>query len=203
MDILFSAAYAPFSAALMGFLAIAVIELAGMLLAGAGLSDLADLLIDTDSLPETAVTNWLLVKELPLSVVLALLFFFFGATGWGVQHASEVLSHGEPLPLPLAVPLAVLGMGAGTHFVGRLLRPLFATHTTAVFSAELVGRPALLMSPRAAAGFAGEAKLTDQFGQTHYVMVEPEGDCELKEGERLILVRQNGAGFVARRADEA
>ncbi len=203
MDIFFTAAYAPFSAALIGFLAIAVIELAGMLLAGAGLSDLSELLVDTDSLPESAVTNWLLLKQLPLSVVLALLFFFFGATGWGVQHASELVNRGEPLPLWVAVPMAVAGMALGTGLVGRLLRPLFATHTTAVFSTELVGRQALLLSPRAAQGFAGEAKLTDQFGQTHYVMVEPESGCELKEGERLVLVRQSGAGFVARRADEA
>ena len=47
-------------------------------------------------------------------------------------------------------------------------------------------------------GLAAEAKLTDAFGMSHYVLVEPdEPDTVLKSGSAVLLVRLVGGRFRA------
>jgi len=55
----------------------------------------------------------------------------------------------------------------------------------------------------AAAGSPAQARLRDEHGQRHYVMVEPAnaGD-RFPEGETVIIVRRDGATFYAVRNDE-
>ena len=46
-------------------------------------------------------------------------------------------------------------------------------------------------------GYAAQARLRDAHGQTHYVMVEPDGDMELAAGSEVLLVRRAGPRFLA------
>lgn len=196
MDLLFSAPYAPFSAALIGLAILGILELATLLFAGAGLSDLTDMVLDTQALPESSLTNWLLLKDLPLSVVLMLAFGGFGIAGFALQSALVALQ-GSPAPALLSLPLAALAAVAFVNRVGRLLRPLFAGSSAAVTEASLIGSLGVLLSPKALRGYAGEAKVLDQHGHAHFFMVEPLHDTdEVQQGEEVRLISQQGALFL-------
>lgn len=202
MELLLTSTYAPFAAALVGLLILGFIELLGLLLVGAGLSDLADLAVDVHALPDTSVVNWLLVKELPLAVILMLAFGGFGITGMALQVAMTEVQ-GSPAPFYLAGPLALLGSVLFVNRVGHLIAPLFKTTTTAVSEATLLGRIGTLLSPRVAKGFAGEIKVLDEHGNSHYLMVEPQNPAdEFKAGDEVQLMDQVGALFVVQRVNK-
>jgi hypothetical protein len=70
--------------------------------------------------------------------------------------------------------------------------------TTAIDLVALVGREAEIVIGRAAKGNPARARVVDHFGQTHHVMVEPDNDGQtFGEGERILLVRQEGENFRA------
>jgi hypothetical protein len=70
--------------------------------------------------------------------------------------------------------------------------------TTAIDLVALIGREAEIVIGRAAKGSPARARVVDHFGQTHYVMVEPDNDGQtFGEGERILLVRQEGENFRA------
>jgi hypothetical protein len=55
---------------------------------------------------------------------------------------------------------------------------------------SLVGRVATVVSGVARHGYPSQAKVTSQHGQTHYIMVEPDGDGTFESGASVLLVRQ-------------
>jgi hypothetical protein len=58
--------------------------------------------------------------------------------------------------------------------------------------------PALITAGVATLGNPAQAKLRDEHGQPHYVLVEPESaEVELPAGTTVILKRQEGAVFKA------
>ena len=67
--------------------------------------------------------------------------------------------------------------------------------TSAVDAATFVGRTAVVTGGVARAGMPAQARLTDQFGTTHYVLVEPE-DAEdtFAAGSLVLLLRQTSGG---------
>ena len=77
----------------------------------------------------------------------------------------------------------------------RLARLLPRDETSAVDAATFVGRTAVVTGGEARAGMPAQARLTDQFGTTHYVLVEPE-DAEdtFPAGSLVLLLRQTGGG---------
>lgn len=196
METLLSGAYAPFTSALIGVGLLMLLELVSLLVAGAGLSELFEMLLDTDTFPETAVTNWLLIRDVPISLVLQLALAGFGVTGFILVSVGSMLSLDAPQALVVAI--AVAGALLTLRLAGPQLARLFRVHTTAVSQDALLGRTATLLSPSASRGNAGEAKLTDEHGQTHYVMVEPQSDIErFAEGRQIKLVSFNGHLYLA------
>jgi hypothetical protein len=70
--------------------------------------------------------------------------------------------------------------------------------TDAVSEQSFIGRVAVITLGNASHGSPAEAKLKDQHGQMHYVMVEPDLPNEaFSQGTAVILVRQKGAHFTA------
>lgn len=196
MDLLFSAPYAPFSSALMGLVILGLIEAACLLLAGTGLSDLVDMTLDVQALPDSSITNWLLLKELPLSVVLMLGFGGFGITGFALQSALISLQ-GSPAPAVLSLPLSAVVAVAFVNKMGGLLRPLFAGSSAAVSESSLIGSKGVLLSPKALRGYSGEIKVLDVHGNPHFFMAEPLSDAdELRQGDEVRLVSQSGSLFI-------
>lgn len=213
---------APFAIALMVMLAIAAAEIFGALfgVAPSGVLDnmLPDLEVDAElggvgspldadapSMPDSpspgplsAVLGWLCVGKVPILVLLIAFLTVFGLTGFAVQGLSGALL-GFALPSALAAVPALAAAIPATRASGLVLsRILPKEQTEAVSSQSFVGRIAIITRGDAREGLAAEAKLSDAFGQTHYVLVEPdEPGVVLKSGSAVLLVRQAGSRFRA------
>lgn len=201
----------PFSVALAVMLLLALIELAGFAF-GAGASDLLDGLLpdlgdaDGSELAGASLADrfmgWLHFGKVPALILLALLLTGFGFIGLGVQASSATLL-GTLLPwwmasaiaLPLALPF-VRVVGAG------VARVMPRDETQVVSRATLVGRVATIVIGTARSGSPAQAKVRDQYGQTHYVMVEPDQpEDAFGAGESVLLVAHGGATFRVIRND--
>lgn len=201
MDFFLSPAVAVFSGVLVCVAILCLLEFAATLVAGVGITHLLDALIDTDSLPDSTLTNWLLIKDVPLLMALTALLSGFGITGLAVQGFAASL-FGAPLPLLAAVPLALGGAAGGLRMLAGAFKKFKVVHTTALAASEFIGQSAMLLSPTANASFLGEAKFIDRHGQTHYVMVKPADDgVVFKQGEAVELIEPTGGGYLARRID--
>ena len=73
--------------------------------------------------------------------------------------------------------------------------------TTAIFSEELVGRTAVIVIGIAKPHSPAQAKVKDQFGQIHYILVEPEQEDAFKQGQQVVLTQKTKIGFQAIRSE--
>lgn len=217
----------PFTIALGVMAALAVIEGLGLIL-GASLSNLmdsvlpdfdldgpdldldvdADLDVDVDAHVDAdlepghsgpvEVLTWLRIGQVPFLVWLATFLTAFGLFGLLIQTLAHSL-WGDWLVTWIAVPLAFLGMlpfARGT--VALLARVLPKDETTAVSEKTFVGRVAVITLGTASPGSPAQAKLRDEYGQSHYVMVEPSDEYEsFISGTSVLLVQKHGAVFSA------
>ena len=70
--------------------------------------------------------------------------------------------------------------------------------TEAVSETSFIGRVAVVTMGKASPGSPAEAKLKDKYGQSHYVMIEPdEADEVFENSTQVVLVSQQGAVFKA------
>ncbi|SDY02831.1 Protein of unknown function [Acinetobacter kyonggiensis] len=69
--------------------------------------------------------------------------------------------------------------------------------TTAIYSEELIGRTALIILGEAKINSPAQAKVKDQFGQMHYVLVEPEQNEVFRQGQSVVLTQKTKIGFQA------
>jgi Protein of unknown function (DUF1449) len=119
----------------------------------------------------------------------------FGLIGLLAQHLLRA-ALGMALPGIVAVPIvAAACLPVVRACTGGLARVLPRDETSAVDASTFVGRTALITGGAARAGMPAQARLTDQFGTTHYVLVEPE-DAEdtFPAGSLVLLLRQTGGG---------
>ncbi|QIL90611.1 YqiJ family protein [Microbulbifer harenosus] len=192
-----------FTGALVLMLMIAVLE-GVMTLIGAGISDMLDnLLPDVDlDTPDTEaggvltkLLGWLRFGEVPALILLVAFLVGFGVTGLLIQMIVDSL-FGLLLPgWLLAVPVFMLALPQ-VRFVGNLLRRFaVGDETEAVGRKSFVGRVAVITIGEAAPGSPAEARFSDEFGTTHYVMVEPDDGETFSQGEKVLLVEDCGARF--------
>ena len=135
---------------------------------------------------------------LPLIMFLVLFLALFSIAGFAGQQIYQS-SFGTLLSPWIAVPAAG---GIALVLTSLLARPLarIVPHdeTTAIDRHSLVGRRAIIQTGTARKGASARAKVTDQFGQTHYVMVEPQNDGDFfREGEEVLIVLTDGQMFTA------
>lgn len=195
MEVLTHSANMWFSIALLIMALLALID--GLsLLVGFGLSDVLDNILPDldvpdgpDSLgPVTGLLNWLHVGQVPALIIFVLFLFCFGAVGLSVQLLMDAIA-GFYLPTLVAVPIAVfLAAPPVRFFAGIVGRVIGNDQTDAISRAGFVGQIATITIGEAKKGYAAEAKFKDEFGTTHYVMVEPanEGDA-FKQGDSVLI----------------
>ncbi|WP_288129053.1 YqiJ family protein [Microbulbifer sp.] len=195
-----------FTGALVLMLMIAVLE-GVMTLIGAGLSDLLDnLLPDFDinaEVPDTGLSGgltkllgWLRFGEVPALILLIAFLVSFGISGLLIQMFLEAYL-GTLLPAwILAMPVLLLALPQ-VRFVGNIMRRFaIRDETEAVGRDSFVGRKAVITLGEATAGSPAEARFSDEFGTTHYVMVEPYDEDEMfSQGQQVVLVEAHGASF--------
>jgi membrane protein implicated in regulation of membrane protease activity len=201
MGFLLAEANLPFTAALALMLLIGASRPSG-LAAGTPRGRTRELEADADSGP-AALLDWLNAGGLPLLMLIVVFLFSFGLPGLILQRVWQA-ANGELLPIQVAAPVALAAALPVTRRLGRLLaRVLPHGETTAVPRDSYVGRVAVVVTGTARAGHAAQARLRDEHGQRHYLMIEPAApDEELAEGETALIVRRDGATFYAVRNDE-
>lgn len=141
---------------------------------------------------------WLGFGRLPLLALLVVFLALFGILGLVGQQLSHDLIGMLVTPW-LAVPAAVIAALPLTGLAARgLARILPRDHTTAIDLDWLAGRPARIVTGRAATGSPARARVEDAHGQAHFVMVEPDTPGQVfEEGETVLLVRREAQLFRA------
>lgn len=201
----------PFAVALGLLFVIGLLE-GGALLLGGGLSGFIEshLHVDADLDGEIDVhalgwvdrmLGWLHVGRVPVLVVLVLFLAFFALSGFALQSVVWGLT-GYLLPAPLAAAPACFAALPGVRLVARgIAKVIPKDETEAISRDSFVGRVATITRGTARVGAPAEAKFKDQHGQTHYVLVEPDGgEDTFGAGDEVVIVRAMAARFAAIRA---
>lgn len=186
-----------FVAALVLMLLIGAAEAMGLgagLVLGEGLGGVeGDVNVESPSL-----LSWINVGRLPLLMLIVVFLFAFGMTGLiGQRLVAAIL--GQPGPWFLAAPLAFAAALPVTRMFGRAVsRIMPRDETSAVSRDSLVGRVAVIVTGEARQASAAQARVRDQHGQVHYVMVEPDNATDVfVQGGSVLLVRHAGAKYFA------
>ena len=218
LEFIFAAPNLPFAVALALMLLIALLEGVTTTL-GIGLSGLLDSMmpdIDVDvdadmdaadfhaSGPLTRMLSWLRIGQVPALVLLVIFLTAFGLMGLGVQSVANRLT-GHLLPALSASGAAfVLALPLVRMFGGILARVMPKDETEAVSEKSFIGLVAVVTTGKAKMGNPAQGKLTDRYGQAHYVMIEPdEAGEEFLQGAEVLLVSRHGATFKAIRNTSA
>lgn len=189
----------PFGLAFALIVGIALLEGLGMLMALSP-SNLID-----DWLPEIGhesaldkLLGWLHLGRVPSLVVLLLFLTGYALFGYSLQLAAHGLT-GHYLPAWGAGLLAVPAGLATVRALGALIAHIIPRdESTAVSETTLLGRAALVTAGIAKPGLAAQARVRDQHGRTHYLLVEPDlADEEFEEGSEVLLVKKLGAVYRA------
>ncbi len=205
VELLTSGNNAPFTVALLVMFAIAIAEGAAMVL-GAGLSETLDAMlpdidleVDLDATGSSVFTRllgWLHVGKVPILMILIVFLTAFGLIGLVMQSMVKGVT-GFYLPawfasapaLFLALPVVRVGAGA----LGAIMPN---DETEAVSSNTFIGRTAVITLGEAKAGSPAEAKVIDEHGYSHYIMVEPDSEgVSFKQGSSVLLTENLGAVF--------
>ena len=203
-----------FAVALAVMLGIAVME-GALTLIGAGLSNVIDAMlpdvdVDIDFEAEidigkggelaassqsglSRLLGWLMVGRVPALVLLVVFLTVFGLSGYIMQAFVQGMT-GFLIPGSIAWVPALVVTFPVVRVTGKGLAKLIPKdNTTAVSSNSFVGRMATIVTGTAAKNQPAEARLKDSFGQSHYVLVEPDVDSEtFRTGAKVLLVSKNG-----------
>lgn len=204
MEFLFADNNMPFSIALMLMLIIAVME-GALTLIGLGMSQALDSLLpdidaDMDSSGSSggALSNllgWIRFGQVPMLILLVVFLAAFSLIGLALQLALDN-ALGFTLPAIIAAPLAFMGsLPVLRTSTGILAKVVFKDETESISSNSFVGHIAVITVGEARLGSAAEARFSDRFGTSHYVMVEPIDDNIFKQGDKVLLVEERGAIF--------
>lgn len=179
----------PFAVALLLMLMIGAVEAIGL---GASAAHL-DVHADSDA----DLLGWLGVGQVPLLMLIVVLLALFGLIGISLQQLAAGLL-GAPLSPWLAAPIAFLAslplLGISARALARIMP---GDETTAVSLDTLIAKRATVTVGTARRGSPARAQVRDVHGQTHYVMIEPNGDDQsIAEGETVLLVRREGDLFI-------
>lgn len=198
MDWLFADGVAPFSLALMLMFGLGIIEIISLFLGFSfsshhGLPDLhhPDVHVDLDA--SHSVLGWLQIGRAPLLILLILFLLGFGLSGVILQHVAAQFLGGFSHAGVIAVPSTIIGL-YHMNIGGRLVHKyLPKDETQSISKNSFIGQTVTITTGHAQLGQPAEAKFQDQFGQMHYVMIEPdEADYSFNEGSTALIIRQDG-----------
>lgn len=204
MDV-FASETAPFAIAIGLTLAIAIIELAGLVfgaqpsaMVDSALPDFDAEIPDMELGPLSQTLSWLSFGKLPALVVLILATASFGLTGFAVQEVLRQVVGFALDPWIASIP-ALVGAAFVTRHLGLVIaRVMPKEETEAVSTKAFVGRVATVFRGVASQGHPAEAKLSDIHGKTHYLLIEPDdGEPTMPEGSEVVIIRQQGPVYRA------
>ena len=142
--------------------------------------------------------GWLHFGRVPTLVLFILFLLGFGSIGLMIQSFS-LNTFGNLLPGGVASLPALFGALVFVRWGGKAAaRLLPGDETEAVSENSFAGRVAVITLGTARKGHPAQAKVRDAFGNTHYLMVEPDDPHHVFEtGDEVLLVMNAGAVFYA------
>lgn len=205
LEFLTEAGFLPFSVALALLLLIALLEIVGLII-GHGLSHLADSWLPDLHLGDglhglsgfDKLLAWLYIGKVPAVALLAVFLSTFGLGGVILQEGCRAFL-GHTLNPWLASGLALVPALFGVRIVGRIGgRMLVKAESSAVSADSLIGRRATIALGTARRGKPAQAKVRDEHGKMHYVMLEPSTDeTAFIQGSEVTLVERRGSTYTA------
>lgn len=159
--------------------------------------DHADLSVEHPDHLFTQLLEWLYLGRVPLLIWLIIFLTIYALTGLLTQ---DILFHltGYYLSAWLVAPLCLVMCMPLVRFSAALIAKIIPKdETTAIHSDDLIGRTAQIILGEARPNYPAQAKVKDQFGQTHYILVEPELDLVFYQGQQVILTQRTKNGFQA------
>ena len=190
---------------LMGM--IALLEGASTII-GMGISELLESMLPnvefdvaTPDAPQSVLSKllgWINFGKVPLLIIMVCFLSAFGVIGYLLQYFTQGLTS-VLLPQLIAVPIAfVIAMPFVRLFTSMLEKIMPRDESSALKEESFIGAMVTITLGTAKKGAPAEAKLTDQHGQTHYFMVQPEHEDEqFEQGESVLLLRPSSNGFYA------
>ncbi|WP_352338749.1 OB-fold-containig protein [Psychrobacter sp. 16-MNA-CIBAN-0192] len=188
-ELLNTSAFAPFAIAALVLLILLVVELLGFFFGGiSGFLDnlLPDALADADFDSNVNMTadadislglkalDWLYVGRIPTMILLIVLIASFCISGFVIQQLAFAVLGSFISPWLASLDALVISFPL-LKIIASVLYPILPKDESSAVSADsLVGRQARIILGYASIGQPAQAKLTDEHGQTHYVMVEPD-----------------------------
>jgi hypothetical protein len=188
----------PFVLATGLMIALALMEAAALLIGISTMSWYDGAGIDPDGFVGETL-GWLHFGKVPILVLLVIFLTTFALAGFVSQFAVRGVI-GSFVPWPAAAGVAFVVAVSGVRvFGGTLSRIVPRDETSAVLDASLVGRIGTIVIGTARAGKPAQARVRDEHGTSHYVMVEPEqADQVFEAGASVLLVRHvSGRRFQA------
>lgn len=142
------------------------------------------------------VLGFLGLGKAPITMLLVSFAWSFGSCGFIVQWISKSSTQ-SLLNAGLAGLIALVPALILHSFVAKGIGYFTARDdSTAVHSDSFVGKAAIVVIGQTTKGKPTQAKLRDQHGQTHYVLVEPHREEDtLSAGEEVVIVARNGTLF--------
>lgn len=186
----------PFGVAILLMIGLGVIEGIGALSALSP-SQMFDQLFEFDHPDLDGPLGWLHVGKVPLLVLLILFLVGFAISGYAIQIFCIGL-FGTYLPAILAVaPAGFIGLATVRGMGGLLARIIPKDETAAVSEQTLIGRAGVVITGTARQGMAAQVKVRDQYGNHHYLMVEPDdAGIEFEQGTEVLIVKKQGATYL-------
>jgi hypothetical protein len=140
--------------------------------------------------PVSAALGWMHIGKVPVLAILVIFLTAFAVTGFVAQLAIKGATGAFTSPLLGSLIAAIAGVLAVRMLGGVLGRLIPKDESSAVADATLVGRVGIIVIGVARAGRPAQARINDEHGTTHYIMVEPEAPGEtLQSGSSVLLVR--------------
>ncbi|MEM7642263.1 MAG: OB-fold-containig protein [Pseudomonadota bacterium] len=210
MSALFTSAFAPFTMAIVLLGGLLALEIVALLMGASLVSEtdgpdlefeipeldvpeiealeLGEIDVDTleigdADLPEPAAMGWTGFGHVPFLIWFSALLTGFGGTGIALQMVG-------PFPLWLAMPVAAIaGLAFTRSFAGLFARAIPRTETAAQNLRNLARRRGVVTQGTSRRGRPAELRVTDRYGNSHYVRAEPfRDDDEITRGAEVLTI---------------
>lgn len=138
---------------------------------------------------------WLGLGRMPMLIWLATIFLSFGVAGLALQGSVEGLT-GRPLNVIVAtIPCGAVALWFTGQFGTLFARLLPRTESQSVSTRQLGRRMGIVTQGTATRGNPAEVRVTDRYGNTHYLRAEPMGDADtIPQGAQVLVLRHRPTG---------
>ena len=141
--------------------------------------------------------------DAPFMVWLIAALTGFSVSGYAAQLALRELTGTMLSPWLVGVGAVFVGLFVAKRLSRKLANLLPQVQTEAVSETRLGGRTGVITVGTARVGKPAEAKVTDRFGNAHYIRVEPfRPDQELSAGTEIAVMRRHGRIYRAVRLED-